>query len=464
MDEKQKVLWAIYIAAVAVLIDLTSVNIALPTISHHFGISSSTASLLLLSSMLTSSAFALIAGKIIEIGNIKILLLVGFGSLGLLNFLCFLTLDFSLLIIIRFFTGFALSLIYVIGPAVIRKYLPKNEQQGSYGFWMMCTGIGISMGPLIGSLLIEGFGWNYVFLINVFLSLVGLIFTLALNKSKWISSHKKTPFDIKGALMSFLFIGCLVAGVNLINNKTTYDLYGILFLVLSVFFLVLFLVRERKVAFPILDIRLFLIRNFTLANIGFFFFFLINVGSRFIRPFYFEDGRGFDTEISGLLMMISPIVMLIISPFVSYLAKYYSPKMICIIANFLLLISMIMFSFWGMNTNIYFLSASMVVLGVAMGLYYPTSSFVGMSSIPEEQNGMASASISTSKSLGKLMGILVFGVVFYSLFPYQWSDMIITEHREVLINAFQFTFGFGAIVAFLALIISFWLKKANKLA
>ncbi len=460
MSEKRKILWAVYIAATAVLIDLTAVNIALPTISHHFGISSSTVSLLLISSMLASSAFALIAGKVIELGNIKTLLLIGFASLGILNFLCFLTSDFGLLILIRFITGFALSLIYVVGPAVIRRYLPENEQQGSYGIWMMCTGIGISMGPLLGSLLIESFGWNYVFMINIFLSMAGLVFTVALKKSQWRSSHKRSPFDIKGAILSFLFIACLVAGVNIINDKTINDLYGVLILVFSVIILILFLLREKRVAYPILDIRLFLVRNFTLANIGFFLFFLVNVGSRFLRPFYFEDGRGFDTEISGLLMMISPVVMLIVSPFVSNLTKYYSPKLICIVANFLLALSMLMFSFWGINTNIYFLAASMFVLGVAMGLYYPTSSFVGMISIPEEQNGMASASISTSKSLGKLMGILIFGVVFYSLFPYHWSDEILAEHKETLINAFQLTFGFGAVAAFSALIISFRLKKS----
>jgi len=460
LSEERKILSAVYIAATAVLIDLTAVNIALPTISRHFEISSSTASLLLLASMLTSSAFALAAGKIIEIKNIKSLLLIGFASLAILNLLCFITPDFSLLIIIRFITGFSLSLIYVIGPAVIRKYLPENKQQGSYGIWMMCTGIGISMGPLIGSLLIESFAWNYVFLINIFLSLAGLIFSLGLKKSHWRSNHKKFSFDIKGAVLSFLFIGCLVTGVNMINNKTIHDLYGGLILVLSVVFLLLFLQREKRVNDPILDIRLFHVRNFILANIGFFLFFLVNVGSRFLRPFYFEDGRGFDTEISGLLMMISPVVMLIISPFASKLTRKYSARLVCIIANFLLSLSMLMFSFWGINTHIYFLVASMLVLGVAMGLYYPTSSFVGMISIPEEKNGMASASISTSKSLGKLMGILIFGQLFYSLFPYQWTGKVVAEHKEMLIDAFQMTFGFGAVAAFAALIISFWLKKA----
>lgn len=460
MSEERKILGAVYLAATAVLIDLTAVNIALPTISHHFGISSATASLLLLASMLTASAFALIAGKITEIKNIKSLLLTGFVSLGALNFLCFLTTDFSILIIIRFFNGFALSLIYVIGPAVIRKYLPQSEQQSSYGIWMMCTGIGIAAGPLLGSLLIEGFAWNYVFLINVFLSLGGLIFTLVLKKAHWRSSHIKSPFDMKGAVLSFLFIGCLVAGVNMISGQPMPDLYGVLVLLLSVTFLILFLFREKRVHYPILDIRLFLVRNFTLANIGFFLFFLVNVGSRFLRPFYFEDGRGFETEMSGLLMMISPVVMLIISPFASRLAKRYSARFICIIANFLLTLSMLMFAFWGINTHIYFLAASMLVLGAAMGLYYPTSSFVGMISIPEEKNGMASASISTSKSLGKLMGILIFGLLFYSLFPYQWTGQIIAEHKEILIDAFQITFGFGAVAAFTALLISFRLKKA----
>lgn len=463
MKEKNRILLAVYIAATAVLMDLTSVNIALPTISKHFGISSSAASLILLVSMLTSSAFALIAGKIIQISNIKRLLVIGFSAFAVLNFLSFLTTNFSLLLVIRFFSGFTESLIYVIGPAVIRKYLHEKEQQSSYGIWMMCTGIGISMGPFIGSFLVSEFNWNYVFLINVALSIAGLLLSVSLNKAKWDNQKDIVKFDIKGAMYSFLFIGSLVLGLNLISRSAGNLVTGGAILLLSAAFLFLFIAREKTTTYPIMEIRLYVIRNFTLTNVGFLLFFLVNVGSRFLRPFYFEEGKGLSTEISGMLMMISPVLMMILSPMAAYFTRITEARKICMLANFLLLGSMLMFSFWGPDTSMWFIILTMVVLGIAMGLYYPVSSYLGMNSVPDNKNGMASASISTSKSMGKLFGILVFGVVFNLFFPFAWTQELIAANQELLFNAFHYTFGFGAIASLVALALSFALKPVTKI-
>jgi len=461
VKESNRGLYSVYIAATAVLMDLTAVNIALPTISRYFGITLATASLILLVSMLTSSAFALIAGKIIETSNAGKLLLVGFAVFGTANIAAFFTTNFTVLLVIRFISGFAESVIYVIGPALIRKCLPPNKQQGAHGIWMACTGIGISMGPVIGSILIAGFGWNYVFLINVFLSLAGFAFAISLNKNFRAPNRKMVRFDIKGAVYSFLFIGFLVFGLNTLGRQTANIWAGLIALMLSVFFLLLFIVREKNTAFPLLELRLFMIRNFTLSNIGFFLFFLVNVGSRFLRPFYFEAGRGFETRVSGILMMISPLIMVILSPLTKYITKWILPRNICIIAGFLLMVSMLMFTSWGPETSLLYLIISMLVLGVAMGLYYPTNAFIGMNSVKENQNGMASATISTSKSMGKLMGILVFSFVFELFFPYKMTEAIFIKDQNELFFAIRITFVSGVVISFISLLFSFWLLKSS---
>ncbi len=451
-------LGAVYIAAVVVLMDLTAVNIALPEVSHVFGLSATTVSWLLLVSMITASGFALVAGRFIELYNARMLLVAGFLVFGCCSFLSFLSSDYLLILVLRFVQGFAESVIYVIGPALIRKYLPVERQQGAYGIWMMCTGIGISMGPFLGGFLVEEFGWNYVFLINVPLCAIGFLFSLRLSKTNW---HIKSPFkfDTSGALLSFIFITTLILGINMIKSHGGNSWIVMISLSLSIISLLLFVKWERKIDQPLFDLGLFRVLNFSLANLGFFLFFLINVGSRFLRPFYFEDGRGLETSTSGLLMTISPLIMIFVSPFVKYFVRFVPVRFLCITGNLLLSCSMFMFALWNAQTSIGFLVASMIVLGAGMGLYYPSNAFIGMISIPEGKYGMASASISTSKSSGKMMGVLLFGVIFTIYFPYEWVEESLILYQMKLVPAFQNTFVIGGLLGLAATIISVFIKR-----
>ncbi len=442
------ILIASYVAAVIVLMDLTSINIALPSISRNLGLGMNDVSWLIMISMLSASSFAFVAGKITEVWGAKWVLIIGFFVFIVGNLGCFLTKEFEFLLLIRFFQGFGESLLYVVGPAYIRQNLNAESQQKAYGIWMSCTGIGIALGPFIGAFLVSGFSWSYVFLINVPLSIFGLLLVLRTLPQQFHIREKKLP-DFLGAVYSFLFLATLIFSLNMVNHPGI-DFSLILFSFLaSVIFLILFIRREKTFQNPVFDLKLFRITNFRLSALGFFLFFLVNVGSRFLRPFYFENERLLPTETSGLLMMISPVLMLLISPLFRRLSRLLSPKNICVAGNILLAFSMLMFSFWEADTPLWFIVLAMILLGVGMGFYYPSSSYVGMRDLPEGKTGMGSAAISSSKSLGKLMGVLVFATLF-AQFSVINADF-----------AFKLTFLSGAFMALIAVIISLFFKKGN---
>ena len=444
---------ASYMAATVVLMDMTTVNIALPAISQEFGIDLSTVSWLLLVSMLTSSSVALVAGKFIDLFEPRKLFIIGFSAFGSLTFLSFLVKDVYLIIAIRFLQGFAEALIYVIGPALIRRYLPREKQQSAHGIWMMCTGIGISMGPLLGGLLVNHFSWNWVFLVNVPLTFLGLLFALKMKKlGTGNNNEDKADFDRAGAVLSFVFLSGLIYGLNTLGRKSELSWNVVLPLLLSGIALLLFIHREKEQQNPVFDFRLFGIRQFLLSNSGFFLFFLVNVGSRFLRPFYFEEVQGLTSTESGMLMTVSPLLMMVVSPLAKYLSDKSRPALIFVGGNLFLAVSMFMFASWDAGTSVYFLVFSMIVLGIGMGLFYPTSSYIGMLSLPEGKQGMGSAAISTSKSLGKLSGVLLFGLIFTFFVPESFV-------AELQINAFQNTFLAGGFIAVISLFLSLRILK-----
>jgi len=348
--------------------------------------------------------------------------------------------------------------LYVSGPALIRQHLPTTRQQKAYGIWMMSCGIGISIGPVIGGALTSMLSWQWVFFINIPLCVAGIVFTFFIrNGSKQDAFKSDSSFDYYGAVLSFLFLAFIILGINGITRKTSSVLYSLAFISISVVIFVLFIRRETSFEKPVFQIRLFRNFNFMMANIGFFLFFIVNVGSRFLRPFYFENGRGLSTMTSGFLMMTAPLVMVLVSPLASMLTKRISLKAACFSGSFLLLVSMIFFSFWNKDTNIFLLVLPMIILGAGMGIYYPTASYVGMTDLPSGSHGMGSAAISTSKSLAKLFGVLMYSVLF-TYFLQSSEIETVTES----VRAYQYTFFAGAVLAAILTILMLTLKSGRK--
>lgn len=457
MSNEKALRWAINIAALVVLMDLSAVNITLPEMRSYFQFSVSLISMVLMISMLTATSSALIMGKLSQLVSPKKILILGFTIFGLTTFLSGITRNFNVLLVLRFIQGFAEAALYVIGPALIKRYISQEKQASAYGQWMMSAGIGISVGPLIGGYLISLFSWQAVFFINIPLVILGLWFSIKLTLKT--SKTLKEKFDNIGAFLSFAFLASLIAGVNMGR------LYGWpvawVFLLVSLLLFLTFLYRQKKCTFPILQLSLFRLRNFWLASLGFFLFFVVNVGSRFLRPFYFEEGRGFDSELSGLLMVISPAIMVLLAPFTDYFQRILSTKKVVLLGNFFLFVSMLFFSLWDEQSSLLFIIFSMFLLGIGMGLFYPAATTIGMLSLSRESYGMGSAAIATSKSMGKLIGILAFAL----LFSYFFQSLNPTFEKVLFLNkikAVQNVFHFAAGLAFVGFLFSFFFQDDIK--
>ncbi|MDZ7740745.1 MAG: MFS transporter [Bacteroidota bacterium] len=326
-------IYASYIGAIIVLMDLTAVNIALPSISKAYSAGMNDVSWVLMASMLTASSFALVAGRIIELVDPRRLFIYSLLGFALFTFLSFFNRSLMMLIILRFLQGFFESAIYVIGPALIRKLLPAEKRQSSYGIWMMCTGIGISMGPVIGGLMISNAGWQSIFLINIPLCLVA-VWILLRSRKRMPVSRKKVRMDFPGAFLSFAF---LAGGIFTLNMGTKYgwtDIRILTAIMLSIISLLVFIYHEKRILHPVFEFSLFRNPNFLLSNLGFFIYFLANVGSRFLRPFYFEQGRGYQADVSGILMMVSPLVMILVSPLAKSMSTHTGPGNLILAALF----------------------------------------------------------------------------------------------------------------------------------
>ncbi|NOR88477.1 MAG: MFS transporter, partial [Bacteroidales bacterium] len=265
MKANRNLIIVINIAAFMVLMDLSAVNIALPTIRHYFNISISTVSFILMASMLTATGSALIMGKIIEILKPEKILITAFTTFAITTTLTAFTNQFLWIIPLRIIQGIAEAALYVIGPALIKKYMKDDRQQRQYGIWMMSCGLGISLGPLFGGIILKYLSWNWIFLINLPLAIIGIFYSLKL-KNRLDFKKQNIKFDTKGASYSFLFLAILIIFFNLFSILSISQPILWITAMISLSFLVLFIKHEKAISHPILQLKLYKIINFRLAN------------------------------------------------------------------------------------------------------------------------------------------------------------------------------------------------------
>jgi predicted MFS family arabinose efflux permease len=219
-------------------------------------------------------------------------------------------------------------------------------------------------------------------------------------------------FDLLGTATLFLALTCLILAVNRGQSLGWFSPWVLSLAVASVLLLFFFLVVERRAAQPILDLRLFRNRPFSVASISHVFLYMSTAAVTFLMPFYLIQGLGFNASKAGLLLVIIPGVSLVVSPLSGRLSDKLGTLAFC--ASGLTLISVGLFLLKGLgdNASISEIVFYLVMLGVGMGLFTSPNTSAIMGSVPSKRLGTASAMVGTLRQLGMSVGLAIAGSVF----------------------------------------------------
>jgi DHA2 family multidrug resistance protein-like MFS transporter len=298
--------------------------------------------------------------------------------------------------------------------AIISNVFDPRERGKAIGTWAGAVGLGVAIGPVVGGLLLEHFWWGSVFLLNVPVVAVGLVAVLALVPD----SRDPQPgrIDITGVLLSIAGLSLLVYGIidggehGFGRPRSWGTLAGGLLL------LVAFILVERRITFPSLDVNLFRNPRFSAAvgSIGLVFF--AAMGTFFFMAFYFQLVRGYSPLKSGILTTPFAVAQLVFAPRSAAMVRRFGPKAVCAVGLGLVIVGLGGFFFVGAETSVWVLGALFFIQGAGMANVMPPATESIMSSLPREKAGVGSAVSNTVRQVAAALGIAVLGSVLAAVY------------------------------------------------
>ena len=258
-----------------------------------------------------------------------------------------------------------------------------------------------AFGPTLGGVLVETLGWRSLFLLNIPVAIVTLLFARALPQA---SAHKR-PLDITGVLLVVLSLGALTYGIiNLTAGEQ--NLTGIIacFVIAAVAGAV-FIAVERRSNSPLLPGPVLASPKVHLYVLAGTFMFILFYGALFAANLYFQKVLGLNALTSGLLLLPAGLPVFALPLIVSRFIKKKNPATVTTAGVIISTLGAVLALFAPMTTSPYLISASLLVVGIGFGISAPPHLSLAMSVAPPGTAGVISALANAGRQAGYLLGV-----------------------------------------------------------
>ncbi|WP_406252847.1 MFS transporter [Streptomyces atratus] len=408
-------------AAFMDLVDVTIVNIAIPSIREDTGASFSSIQWITAGYSLAFAAGLITGGRLGDIYGRKRLFLIGIGGFTLASALCGFAANPEMLVVSRILQGGTAALMVPQVLSIVHATFPAHERGKVFGLFGAIVGLGAVLGPLLGALLTEwniaGLEWRPIFLINLPVGIAGLILGRKfITESK---APKALRLDLVGVALVTLGMLMLIYPLTR-GHELGWPLWGHVSMVgsLLVFlFLVLFeRSKARKDGSPLVELSLFRVKSFA-AGIAVQLTFGIGLGIFFlVWTLYMQMGLGWSALRAGTTgIPFSIAVSFAAGISVQKLVPRFGRKVLQ--TGALLMIAGLLLYIWesdryGMGITSWQMALPLVVMGLGMGLIVAPLTDAVLSEVPKEHSGSASGLINTVQQMGNALGLGLVSVVF----------------------------------------------------
>jgi EmrB/QacA subfamily drug resistance transporter len=391
-------------AAALVWLAFADFGVAVPTISRDLGGSLPALQWANNAFSLVTGALVLAAGRFGDLYGRRQMLRIGLVVFGAAAFVTAFAPGVSLLIAGRAVMGVGAALILPATLALIPPMFPRDEQPGAFGAWMAVAWVGQGAGPAIGGFFTSVVGWRAIFWINAPLALVALwLVARAVPESR--DADARPGIDYLGiatsALAAFALLFALTAG----QDRGFGDPLIIGSLVAAVVLGLAFVVIEKRLANPLVDMALFRSRPFDGALAANTVMNLVFAGMSFVLTIYFQDVKGHSPVVAGCLLLPSIITILIFNPIGRHLSLSRGARLPVLLGTATLGAGTLVTSVLGSHYSYWLVACGLLIIGVGVGLLSTPVSDTAVAGPPPELAGTASGTFKMTSMLGGSIGV-----------------------------------------------------------
>jgi len=400
--EKKVILLVACLASFLVACTGSSITVALPSIAAQFNADAVTLGWITSAYIVSAALFIVPFGRLADILGRKKIFVLGVLIFTVGSLASALAPAAGFLIAARFIQGIGGAMLFATSVAMVTQVYGPGERGRALGITIATVYAGLSIGPFLGGILTDHFGWPAIFLINVPLGLATIALTLKGVSHEWADAAGE-HFDLYGSVVYGIMIFSAIFGMLLLPNPAA----GLLIFVAGCTFSI-FIWWEKRCTSPLLDLTLFSgNRTFLFSNIAA----MINYGATFavavLLSLYLQYIRGFSAETAGLILVAQPVVQMIFSPIAGNLSDRIEPRIVATIGMAITALGLSFFILLTPVTPLYAIILSLMVLGFGYALFSSPNTNAIMSSVNIRYLGIASSMVATMRSLGQVLSMAI---------------------------------------------------------
>jgi len=406
------------------LLDVTIVNVALPTIQRSLHAGFADLQWVINAYTIALAVFLVTAGRLGDILGRKRIFMAGLGVFTLGSLLCALSGDITigglshitLLLYFRVLQGVGGSVMLPLSLAIISSTFQGKQRGTAIGIWGGVTGLATALGPLIGGVLVQQVNWQSIFFLNVPIGVAGILLTAwAVRESR--DERAPRSIDLFGLVTLTVSVFCLALALIQGSDKGWGSAYILTLFVVAVVALILFVVGELRIKNPMVDPRLFTNASYTGAAIAGFTLSAGLYALFFFLALYFQNALGFSALDTGLRFLPLSALALVGAPLAGALTGRIGPRPLLVGGMALLTIAvalMTRISPRGTANDWVVLLPAFIIGGIGNGLVNPPISTITVGTVERARAGVASGVNGLCRQVGTAFGIAFLGALLTS--------------------------------------------------
>ncbi len=411
----------VMLAAMIEIIDTTIVNVVLHNMAGSLGASTENITWVVTSYIVAAAIFMPLTGFLVDMFGRKKLLLINIMGFVIFSVLCGLSTSLTEMIAFRVLQGVFGASLVPLSMYILRDTFPPKEQVKAMAIW----GIGIMaapvLGPTLGGYIADHMNWRWIFYINVPVCIIAITMTyLYISETKVI----KVKIDWTGLLLMSTVIAALQIFLDRGNDDGWLQSNFILALLLIwVLGFLIFIYRGWNKKDNIINLKLFLDRDYSAANILMVLYTGGLFGILILQPLLMEGFMNYSPKLTGLLMaprgIAAALAMVVVSP----LSKKMDMRYLIAIGILLTAWGTYDFALINLQAGAWALVYPSIIQGIGMGFFFVPISTIALQSLKQDQLAEASGLFSFSRGIGTSIGISVLVTIMTTQTQVMWHAL-----------------------------------------
>ncbi len=412
-NRKWWTLASVSFALFMIMLDNTVVNVALPAIQRDLGIEVAELEWVVTGYALSFAVLMLTGGKLADMFGRRRVFLIGLAVFTFSSLLCGLAGSAELLISARVLQGVGAAFMMPATLSIITATFPARERGAALGIWAGVSAMALAIGPLVGGLITEHIGWNWIFYINVPVGLVGLVAARLIIRESKDTSHEQR-LDIPGLVTSGVALFALVYALIEANSRgwTSPLILGLF--ALAAVAGTAFVLLELHQRLPMFDMTLFRDSTFVGANTVALLVSLAMFGVFFFISLFMQNILGYSAVRAGAAFLPMTLLIILVAPVAGKASDRLGSRWLMTAGMTLVGCSLLVFAQLQPDSSYWALLPGMLLGGVGMATTMTPMTAAALSSVPVDKAGVGSGMLNTFRQVGGALGIAVMGAILAS--------------------------------------------------